>query len=62
MKFKDKDEDVEFCTGLPHWDTLMLLYDMVHQKAQNLDYGRYEKKDTGSEKKQGRPRAMTSFK
>ena len=33
-KSKDSDEDVEFYTGLPHWDALMLLYDMVNQKAQ----------------------------
>ncbi|CAH3152213.1 unnamed protein product, partial [Porites lobata] len=38
-KFKGNDEDVEFYTGLPHWDALMLLYDMVNQKAQNLNYG-----------------------
>ena len=61
LKFKDNDEDVEFYTGLPHWDALMLLYDMVNQKAQNLNYGSYEKKGTGSEQKLGRPRALTLF-
>ena len=25
-KFKEKGEDIEFYTGLPHWDALMLLY------------------------------------
>ena len=49
VKFKDSPEDVEFYTGLPHWDALMLLYDLVSQKAQNLNYGSYEKKDSGSE-------------
>ena len=34
-RFKEKDEDIEFYTGLPHWDALMLLYDMLHDKAQN---------------------------
>ena len=34
-----KDEDVEFDTCLPQWDTLMLLYNMLHDKAQNLNYG-----------------------
>ena len=29
-KFKEKDEDIEFYTGLPHWDALMLLNDMLH--------------------------------
>ena len=29
-KFKDQDEDIEFYTGLPHWDALLLLYDLVH--------------------------------
>ena len=43
-KFKEKDEDIEFYTGLPHWDALMLLYDMLHDKAQNLNYGSYVKK------------------
>ena len=38
-KFKGTDEDVEFYRGLPHWDALMLLYDMVNQKARNLNYG-----------------------
>ena len=28
-KFKNKDEDIEFYTGLPHWDALMLLYDVT---------------------------------
>ena len=60
-KFKGNDEDVEFYTGLPHWDALMLLYDMVNQKAQNLNYGSYEKKGIGSEQKLGRPRALTLF-
>ena len=46
-KFKDSDEDVEFYTGLPHWDALMLLYDMVNEKAQKLNYGSYEKKGIG---------------
>lgn len=59
VKFKDSPEDVEFYTGLPHWDALMLLYDLVSQKAQNLNYGSYEKKDSGSEQKLGRPRALT---
>ena len=60
-KFKDSDEDVEFYTGLPHWDALMLLYDLVNQKAQNLKYGSYEKKGIGSEQKLGRPRSLTLF-
>ena len=37
-KFKEKDEDIKFYTGLPHWDALMLLYDMLHDKAQNLKW------------------------
>ena len=40
-KFKDRDEDIEFYTGLPHWDALLLLYDLVHHKAQCLKYGNY---------------------
>ena len=52
-KFKEKDEDIEFYTGLPHWDALMLLYDMSHDKAQNLNYGSYAKKHTSPEKKLG---------
>ena len=61
LKFKDNDEDVEFYTGLPRWDALVLLYDMVNQKARNLNYGSYEKKGIGSEQKLGRPRALTLF-
>ena len=61
LKFKDNDEDVEFYTGLPHWDALVLLYDMVNQKARNLNYGSYEKKGIGSEQKLGRPIALTLF-
>ena len=48
-----KFDILKFKTGLPHWDPLMLLYDKVNQKAQNLNYGSYEKKGTGSEQKQG---------
>ena len=61
-KFKEKDEDIEFYTGLPHWDALMLLYNMVSDKAQNhLNYGSYEKKATDVEQKLKRPRAMSTF-
>ena len=60
-KLKEKDEDIEFYTGLPHWDALMLLYDMLHDKAQNLNYGSYAKKNTSPENKLGRPRSMSIF-
>ena len=60
-KFKEKDEDIEFYTGLPHWDALMLLYDMLHDKAQNLNYSSYAKKNTSPEQKPGRPRSMSIF-
>ena len=52
-KFKEKGEDIEFYTGLPHWDALMLLYDMLHDKAQNLNYGSYAKKNTSPEQNLG---------
>ena len=60
-KFKDQDEDIEFYTGQPHWDALLLLYDLVHDKAQCLNYGNCKKKDTVPVEKLGRPRAMTLF-
>ena len=60
-KFKEEDEDMKFYTGLPHWDALMLLYDMLHDKAQNLNYGSYAKKNTSPEQKLGRPRPMSVF-
>ena len=60
-KFKEKDEDIEFYTGLPHWAALMLLYNMLHDKAQNLDYGSYAKKNTSPEQKLGRPRSISIF-
>ena len=58
-----KDEDVEFDTCLPQWDTLMILYNMLHDKAQNLNYGSYAsaKKDTSSEQKLGRPRLISEY-
>ena len=58
-KFKDQYEDTEFYTALPNWDALLLLHDLVHDKAQCLNYGNYKKKDTVSVPKIGRPRAMT---
>ena len=60
-KCKDRDEDIEFYTGLPHWDALLLLNDLVLDKAQCLNYRNYKKKDTASVLKLGRPRAMTLF-
>ena len=60
-KFKEKGEDIEFYSGLPHWDALMLLYDMLHDKAQNLNYGSYAKKNTSPEQNLGRPRSMSIF-
>ena len=61
LKFKEKDEDIKFYTGLLHWDVLMLLYDMLHDKAQNLNYGSYAKKNTSPEQKLGRLRSMSIF-
>ena len=58
-KSKERDEHIEFYTGLPHWDSLMLLYDMLHDKAQNLNYGSYAKKNTSPEQNLGRPRSMS---
>ena len=55
-KFQEKDiEDTEFYTGLPHWDALMLLYDMLHDKVQNLNYGSHAKKNTSPEQSQEDP-------
>ena len=59
-KEKEKDEGIEFYTGLPYWDAVMLLYDMLHDKAQNLNKGSYAKKNTGPGQKLGRPRSMSS--
>ena len=56
FKFKEKDQDIKFYTGLPHWYALMLLYDKLHYKAQNLNYGSYAKKNTSPEQKLGRRR------
>ena len=39
----------------------MLLYDILHDKAQNLKYGYYAKKNTSLEQKLGRPRSMSIF-
>ena len=50
-KFKEKDEDMEFYTGLLHWNALMFLNDMLHDKAQN----------SCPEQNLGRPRSMTIF-
>ena len=33
-----------FYKGLPQWNAIMLLYDMFLRKAQNLNYGTYEKR------------------
>ena len=52
-KFKEKDEDIEFYTDLPDWDALMLLYDMLRDNAQNLNYGSYAKKHASPEQKLG---------
>ena len=60
-KFKEKDEDMEFYTGLLHWNALMFLNDMLHDKAQNLNYGSYAKKNSCREQNLGRPRSMTIF-
>ena len=32
-KFKEKDKDIEFYNGLPQWNALMLLNDMLYDKA-----------------------------
>ena len=39
----------------------MLLYDMLHDKAPNLNYGSYAKKNTSREQKLGRPRSVRIF-
>lgn len=60
-RFKDSDKDIEFYTGLPHWDALMLVFNMLYSKAQNLNYGSYTKKEVHSGKKLGRPRSISKF-
>ena len=47
-RFKDSDKDIEFYTGLPRWDALMLVFNMLYSKAQNLNYGNYTKKEVHS--------------
>ena len=34
---------------------------MLHDKAQNLNYGSYAKKDNSSEQKLGRPRLISEY-
>ena len=39
----------------------MLLYDILHDKAQNFKYGYYAKKNTSLEQKLGRLRSISIF-
>ena len=39
----------------------MLLYDMLHDKAKNLNYGSYAKKNTSPEQNLRRPISMSIF-
>ena len=39
----------------------MLLSDMLHDKAQNLNYGSYAKKNTSPEQRLERPGSMSIF-
>jgi hypothetical protein len=37
--YKDSDEDISFFTGFPNYDTTVLCFDMLKDKALNLSYG-----------------------
>ena len=61
-KYKDNPEDIIFYTGLPDYDALMLVYNIVKDSAKNINY------DTDKtsvvvegQRKIGRPRVLSTF-
>ena len=36
--YKSSDEDISFYTGFPNYDTLILCFDLLKEKAKNLCY------------------------
>lgn len=61
-KYKDSPEDINFYTGLPDYDALMLCYNIVKDSAENINYDT-EKTSSGGEgqRKIGRPRVLSTF-
>ena len=42
-KHKHCEEDIAFYTGLPNYDSLLLCYEMLKDKAENLSYGGHQR-------------------
>ena len=43
-RFQNDNESISFYTGFPNFETLMVCFEFVTNKAQNMIYGKYEKK------------------
>ena len=57
-KYKDKDDDIAFYTGLPDYNALILCYKSVEHASSNIIY---EHEKTSLNSNVGRPRILTKF-
>ena len=43
-RFQNDNESISFYTGFPNYETLMACFEFVANKAQNMSYGKYDRK------------------
>ena len=43
-RFQNDNESISFYTGFPNYETLMVCFEFVANKAQNMSYGKYDRK------------------
>ena len=60
-RFGNDDDSISFYTGFPNYDTLMVCFELVANKAENMSYGKYDRKlfNTSSLQSPGVPRSLS---
>lgn len=60
-RFRNDDDSISFYTGFPNYDTLMVCFELVANKAEDMSYGKYDRKlfNTSPLQSPGVPRSLS---
>ena len=58
-EFKDNDADIAFYTGFQNYDTMMLCFNVLTEKAANLSYGNHHRVNFDPKTKSGVKRKLS---
>ena len=58
-EFKDNDADIAFYTGFQNYDTMMLCFNVLKEKAANLSYGNHHRVNFDPKTKSGVKRKLS---